>query len=336
MLLAQQNQVEIPTITNIDLAALSNQAIHKFWLQLGTDAFNKPTTIPLLIAKGNTDGPVLLLTAAIHGNELNGIAIIQQLFKELDVSKLKGSIIAVPGLNPEAIFRDQRRFVDQEDLNRGFPGNQQGNRSQQMIYQIDQKLLKGIDYHIDLHTASFGRINSLYVRAALANDTLANMAKLIAPDIILNNGGTPSFGGGKSATLRGEALQKGIYSITVEYGDPQVYQPEMTARGTKGIANVMNWLQITEGIVKEVKVENICSKSYWIFTDQGGLLEVPVNLNEKVSKGQLIGILKNPFGDTIAKYHAPEAGIVIGKSTNPVNMSGGRIIHLGILNKNNK
>lgn len=328
---AQNLQDNIPTVTNINFDLLADGKIHKLWLQLGEDDFSNPICVPILIAKGTKKGPTLGLTAAIHGNELNGIPIIQKVFDALDVSTLNGILIAVPGLNPKAIFNNQRRFIDQEDLNRNFPGKENGNRSQQMTFQINQKIIALIDFQIDMHTASFGRENTMYARADMSNDTLAAMAKLQEPDIILSNIGKPSFGAIGSVTMRAFANSEGKHSITVEYGNPQVYQQEMIERGKNGILSLMTWLKMIDGNVFIPEPKAVCSKSYWIYTDKGGLLEIPVTLNEKVNKGQLIGVLKTPFGDEIKQYFAPEDGIIIGKSTNPVNMSGGRIIHLGIL-----
>lgn len=319
------------TITSINLEILEEKKIHKFWLDLGTDAFNNKIKVPVLIAKGVGDKPVLGLTAAIHGNEINGIPIIHKIFEEVNVEKLKGTIIAIPGINPLSVFNNQRRFIDNVDLNRIFPGKENGNRSQQMVYQINEKIIKLFDFHIDMHTASFGRINSMYARADISSDTLATMAKLQKPDLILSNKGKPSFGDSKSLTLRASALQQGTHSITVEYGNPQVYQPKLIKRGTKGILNLLSWLKMITGTASVSEDTVVCSKSYWIYTNQGGLLEVPVVLNEKIKKGQVIGVLKDPFGKVIEEYLAPENGIVIGKSTNPINTSGGRIIHLGII-----
>jgi len=327
----QHAQDSVPTVTNIDLNILADGKIHKLWLQLGEDSFSNPIRVPILVAKGTKKGPVLGLTAAIHGNELNGIPIIHKVFDDLDVTNLKGVLIAVPGLNPAGMFNEQRRFIDQEDLNRNFPGKANGNRSQQMAYQINQKIIPLLDFQIDMHTASFGRENSMYVRVDMSNDTLAAMGKLQEPDIILSNKGKPSFGASSSVTMRASAISEGKHSITVEYGNPQVFQKEMITRGKKGILNLMNWLKMTDGAIDIPEPKLVCSKSYWIYTDKGGLLEISVALNEKVIKGQLIGILKTPFGDVRKQYFAPENGVVIGKSTNPINMSGGRIIHLGIL-----
>lgn len=324
-------QNNIPVVERVDLSILEKGKIHKLWLSLGEDFQNKPITIPVFIAKGKEEGHVLGLTAAIHGNELNGIPIIHNLFESLDPSSLKGVLVAIPGLNPLAIDRNQREFIDGTDLNRIFPGKEHGNRSEQMAYQIGKKVIPLFDYHIDLHTASFGRINSLYGRGDMNDSTLSTMLRLIEPDLIVSNKGKASFGTASGLTMRAYALSLGIKSITVEYGNPQVFQKDMITRGVLGIQKVMTHLGMFEGKVSIPEVENVCSKSYWIYTQEGGYLEVLVQLNQKVEKGEQIAMTKDSFGTIVQTYSAPESGIVVGKSTNPVAISGSRIIHLGVL-----
>lgn len=321
----------IPVVNQIILDDYETGILHKVWLALGEGGFNQPIKIPVIIAKGKDNGKVLGLTAAIHGNELNGIRIVQQVMNSLNVSELIGTVIAIPGLNPLAIASNQREFVDLQDLNRLFPGKENGNRSQQMAFQIAEKVIPLFDYHVDLHTASFGRVNSLYGRGNMEDEVLANMLRALEPDIIVSNKGKASFGEASGLTMRAFAIGKGVKSITVEFGDPQVYQEKMINRGIVGIGNLLKWLQFIPGAIDLAEPQNICSKSYWLFTKKGGYLEVFVELKEKVVKGQSIGVLRDSFGQIVEEYVAPEDGIVIGKSTNPVNISGGRIIHLGIL-----
>jgi predicted deacylase len=324
----------IQVVETLPLEQAPAGEISRYWLHIIDNGLAQPVLIPVLIAKGATDGPVLGLTAAIHGNELNGIPVIQQLFQSIDPKEMKGTVVGIPGLNPVSLLQDRRRFVDEEDLNRNFPGKANGNRSQQFVHRIVEKVIRHFDVHMDLHTASFGRINSLYVRADLSNDTLAQLAFLQDADIVLQSTGKPSTADAIAATrtMRAEAMLRGIPSITIEYGDPQVFQPTMIRRGYFGVLNTMRWLGILEEEVLEPpKKAAVCKKSYWVYVDAGGLLEVPVALTQKVEKGTVIGILRNPFGDVIRTYYAPEKGIIIGKSTNPVNMNGGRIVHLGIL-----
>jgi predicted deacylase len=321
----------VPIVEQLNLAGLENGKKHSFWLSLGEDHLSNPIKIPVVVIKGISEGPILGLTAAIHGNELNGIDIIHQLFEKLEPQNLQGTVIAIPGLNPLSIANNQREFIDGVDLNRVFPGKANGNRSEQMAYQIGQKIIPFLDYHVDLHTASFGRTNSLYGRGDMQNDTLAGMLRAISPDIIVSNKGKASFGSASGLTMRAFAIQKGVKSITVEYGNPQVYQKEMTKRGVDGIQNLMVYLGLLKGDAQLARKTAICSKSYWIYTDKGGYLDVLVALNQKLKKNDTMALVRNSFGNVVFTYKAPEDGIIVGKSTNPIAISGSRIVHFGIL-----
>jgi len=324
---------EATIISELDLSKVPSGKITKYWLHIISSGLSQPVLVPVMVAKGKKEGPVLGLVAALHGNELNGIPVIQKVFEGLDINNLEGTVVGIPGLNAIGVNNEERRFNDGIDLNRGFPGKENGNRSQQYIHRTFQKLVRHFDYLIDMHTASFGRLNSLYVRADLRNDTIAKMARLHPADILLNSKGIPSTGDAipMLRTLRAEAMLAGIPTITIEYGNPQVYQNEMIDRGVVGIQNILAHLKLTSNTIEEFSPVVLCKKSYWTYTDEGGLLEVLPDLAQKVQKGEKIAILKNPFGDILAEYFAPESGIIIGKSSNPVNQHGGRILHLGIL-----
>lgn len=320
-------------VDEIEVDKIEPNTKKTFWLKMIDNGMSQPICIPVIVLKGKQQSPILGLTAAIHGNELNGIQVIHQLIDEIDLSTLNGTLIAIPGLNGISIPQHRRRYVDEEDLNRNFPGKKNGNRSQQYVWQINNKILSKIEYLVDMHTASFGRENSLYVRAKLDDDTTAQMAKIQDADIVLNSNGLPSTADliPATRTMRAEAMLNGIPCITVEYGNPQVFQPEIVERGITGIKNIMSWLKMIDLDVEKTSKPVFCKKSYWIYTDEGGYLDVTVGLKQHLKKGDLIAILRNPFGAIIKKYYCPEDGIVIGKSSNPINMNGGRIIHLGII-----
>jgi len=327
------SQNDIKVLQSLNELPKLDSGKYNYWLNMGSNTYGQPILIPIIVIQGNIQGPTLGLTAAIHGNELNGIAIIHQLVETINSDILKGRIIAVPGINAMSLQLDERRFVDGEDLNRNFPGKEHGSESEQYVYKIKERILPSFDYNIDMHTASFGRVNTMYARADSANDTILKLAELQNPDIILQSKG-PSFGTASltsTETLRAEASQLGIPSITVEYGNPQVYQNELITRGLKGIFNTLKWLKMYDGEIEKSDIQpTYCKKSYWIYMDEGGFLDVVVELNQRVKKGEKIANVRNAFGEIIKDYYTPEDGIIIGKSSNPPNMSGGRIIHLGI------
>lgn len=296
-----------------------------YWLKIISDGFSNPISIPLMVMRGMKDGLVLGVTAAVHGNELNGISVIQRLFNEVSVEELSGTIVGVPVVNVPGFMRKKRRFNDGVDINHIMPGKEDGNISQVYAYRFIQRFVNHIDYLLDLHTASTGRINSYYIRADMDLPIVRKMALLQNADIIVHN--PPSDG-----TLRGAADDLGIPAITLEVGNPSTFQKKLIRSGVDGVHNVLCDLGMIDDEIMTIDKETIlCKESVWIYTDTGGLLSIPVELRQMVKKGELIASLRDIFGNKIREYYAPQDGIVIGKSVSPVNQTGGRILHLGIL-----
>ncbi len=324
MLLNTAGNIEI--INDLDIKKAPKGAITRYWLQIVTDGIGVPIHVPVIVARGKeAGGKVVGLTAAVHGNELNGILVIQRLFKEINIDELKGTIVGVPVINVPSLVRKKRRFIDGTDLNHIMPGKPNGTVSQVYAWRITNRIIKHFDYLIDLHTASNGRINSYYIRADMEDNQVKKMALLQNAQIIVHN--PPSDG-----TLRGTADEMGIPAITLEVGNPNTFQRGMIRDGLTGIHNLLGFLKMTEAEVEEHDDETVlCKNSYWIYTDTGGIMTVHPQVTDLVKKGELIASMRTIFGDLIKEYYAPEDGIVIGKSVSPINQTGGRILHLGIL-----
>ena len=316
---------DVKIIDSLDLGSLPSGVISRCYLNVVEDGMGAPIKVPLLVAKGNEDGPVLGLTAAVHGNELNGIPVIQRIFTEIDPQNLSGTIVGVPVVNVPSYLRKKRRFLDGVDLNHIMPGKKDGTVSQVYAWRIVNKLVKYFDYLLDLHTASNGRINSYYIRADMSDEIVRKMALLQNAQIIVHN--PPSDG-----TLRGTADELEIPAITLEVGNPNLFQKGMIRDGLTGIHNLLGHLGMYDSEVEEISDETIiCKKSYWIYSDVGGLIAVHPKVAELVKQGDIVATVRNIFGDIIKEYRSPENGVVIGKSVNPVNQTGGRILHLGIV-----
>jgi len=312
-------------IDELDLDKVPSNKITRYWMKLVEDGMGVPINIPLIIAKGKTGKKVVGVTAAVHGNELNGIPVIQRLFKEIDPTKLDGIIVGVPIVNVPSYVRKKRRFLDGVDLNHIMPGKENGTVSQVYAWRLIHKLIRHFDYLLDLHTASNGRINSYYIRADMSDEVVRKMALLQNAQIIVHN--PPNDG-----TLRGTADELDIPAITLEVGNPNLFQKGMIRDGLTGIHNLLGFLDMTDSEVEEISDDTVlCKRSYWIYCDTGGLLTVHPGVAEIVEKNQLIATLRNIFGDVIKEYRAPERGIIIGKSVSPVNQTGGRIVHFGVI-----
>ncbi len=316
--------MEIPKIEHLQIDLLE-PGVHKFWLKIVDGPTATPLSIPVIVAKGAFDGKTVGITAAVHGNELNGIPVIQRLFDEVNFTELHGNIIGVPVVNIPAFHRKKRRFIDNVDLNHIFPGIENGNVSEAYVYNFFNKVVKDVDYLIDLHTASTGRINSYYIRADLSDTITKKLALLQNGQIVVHK--TASDG-----TLRGAANEKNIPAITLEVGNPHTFQKGMIRSGLTGLYNALVYLKMVQGEIDEPETPAVvCKKSYWIYTSTGGLLTVLPSITQFIKKGDLIAQQRDLFGGLIQEYFAPQDGIVIGKSVNPVNQTGGRILHLGII-----
>ena len=315
----------IPVIKNIDVGSSPKGTISYYNLRIAADGMGRSILIPVMIARGYEEGPVLGVTAAVHGNELNGIPVVQRLFKEVDPASLRGTLVGVPVMNVPGYLNMQRQFNDGWDLNRIMPGKPNGNQSEIYAYRLVDRIISKFDYLLDLHTASFGRVNSYYIRANMEDEATATLARLQNAQIILNSPAPDS-------TVRGTACELGAKAITLEVGDPNLFQKGHIRSGLTGIINTLIHLGMIDDEIELPDEEPvICKSSYWIYTDKGGILQVLPNVTQLLEKGDKIAILRDAFGDTTKEFFASEDGIVIGKHVQPVAQTGTRIIHFGII-----
>ncbi|OAJ44927.1 hypothetical protein BDEG_28107 [Batrachochytrium dendrobatidis JEL423] len=195
------------------------------------------------------------------------------------------------------------------------------------------KIINRFNYLIDLHTASFGRVNSYYVRSDMNDPVSAVLAKLQQPQVILHNSG-------QDGTLRSAASSRGIKAITVEIGNPQLFQNQYVQWSYMGVMRILSYLNMFTSNTPEPNTPQpktiLCSKGFWIYTHTGGVLEVYPQVNSVIRKGDLIARIKNIFGNIVDEIFASSHGVTIGRSSNPVAMAGDRVLHLGIIKKENE
>jgi uncharacterized protein len=312
----------------LDLSKFKENKIYYGQVNVFEDRIGRTVGLPTLIAKGETDGPVFGIIACVHGNEINGIPVIHQLFNELSVEHLSGTIVAVPIINIPGYLSYQREFIDGVDLNRIMPGEATGSPSSVYAHAVMERIISKFNYLIDFHTASFGRENTHYVRADLSNPKIKKIADLQFAQIIVNSKGSIDKEGG---TVRTTATDLGIPAITLELGNPQVFQQEIKAKAYKSICNVLKSIGMLEGEIEIPPTPFVCSSSFWMRVQDGGILRVMPDLGEIIEKGEVIATLTDIYGRPDLKYESPERGIVVGRNVNPVVSTGERILHLGRL-----
>lgn len=314
-----------PEVDTLDVGSVEPGTKARRLIRLMEDALGRSLCVPAMIARGKKPGPVLGVTAAVHGNELNGIPVIHRLFASLDQERLQGTVVGIPIVNVPAYMFHTRTLKEGMDLNRLMPGRPDGNAGEQFAHELLTRVIQRLDYLVDLHTASFGRVNSLYVRANLSHPVARQMAVWQGPEIIVHNEAS-------DGTLRAAAMQADIPAITVEVGDPQRFQRRLIRSSVSGLTNVLSGLDLLpEDEVAPTDEPIVCHRSKWFYANHGGLLEVFPAVTDTVEEGQVVARVTSIYGDLVAEYRARTDGVVVGKSTNPVCESGSRIIHIGRL-----
>jgi len=314
----------LPIVTQVRVDDWPEGKQSQFQVQLVGNGLGQIIHVPVIVARGTRPGPCLGVTAAIHGDELNGIGLIHRLLYELRGRELSGTVIAVPVVNVPGYLREQRRYSDGRDLNRVMPGKEDGIPSEVYAFRFLERIACSFEYLVDLHTASAGRGNSFYVRANMHHETAAWMALAQFPDIVLNNEA-------KDSTLRGAMMDRGVPAITVELGNPQRLQRKMVRLGPEGVLNIMGHLGMIEHELKPSRRTRpvICTDMEWLHTRAGGLLRVYPDMGSRVKEGEVVARVDDIYGNKVEEYEAPYDGIVVGKSLNPVNPTGSRILSLG-------
>ena len=326
-------RVSVPTssfqpvhdVLHLDLDRLERGHTHRLRVQLVEGPLGEPARVPVIVVHGASPGPVFGVTAALHGNELNGIPTIHRLIRTLDPTHMCGSVVCVPVVNIPGFRQQVRQFHDGQDLNRIMPGKEDGNCAQVYAWRFMDRVVSSLDVLFDLHTASFGRVNSFYIRADMEDPVVARYARLIGAEIILHNAGS-------DGTLRGACAARGISAITVEVGNPQAFQDGYIESSRVGLRDVMEEMGIVAPDDEAATHQAIeCTSSFWLYTDRGGLLDVLPKLRQRVRVGDPVAKLSDTWGHIKAEYSAPTDGIVIGRATNPVAHTGARILHLGVV-----
>jgi len=281
-----------------------------------------PTAV--LVVNGAKPGPVLCITAAVHGDELNGIEIVRRVLYDVDPSQLSGALIGVPIVNLQGFRRSSRYLTDRRDLNRFFPGNPEGSSAARIAHSFFSEVITHCNLLIDLHTGSFRRTNLPQIRADLGYEKVANLAKKMGAIVVVQSGGA-------EGSLRRAAVENGIPAVTLEAGAPHELQKTSVDHGVKSIESAMDSLGMTNRRrFWERPDEPVYYKSAWVRAKEGGILFSDVALGASVKQGDLLGKITDPITNMRTDIVAPFDGRVIGMALNQVMFPGFAAYHLGL------
>lgn len=281
------------------------------------------TPVPVQVAHGQNPGPVLCLTAAVHGDELNGIEIVRQIMQSLDAEELNGTVIGVPIVNLDGFRRASRYVSDRRDLNRHFPGSRSGSLASRIAYSFFYSIVTSCEYLVDIHTGSFHRTNLPQLRANLKAPQIVEFTKGFGGIVVVQEDG-------EYGTLRRAADDRGIVAVTLETGGPLHLEKDAVDWGVKGVENLLHSLEMQDTLRLWTTPQPVYFKTTWVRAQQGGLLFSSVELNDVVKKGQLMGRVTDPITNTSSDVIAPYNGRVVGMAYDQVVSPGFAAYHLGV------
>jgi uncharacterized protein len=279
--------------------------------------------VPVLVVHGVRPGPVLCVTAAIHGDELNGIEIVRNLMFGINPATLNGTVVGVPIVNIHGFQRRSRYLPDRRDLNRHFPGNSTGSAASRIAHSFFQSVVRHCDFLVDLHTGSLLRTNVPQLRADLNNEAVKAMTAGFGATVVLH-----SRGG--EGTLRRAATDVGIPAVTLEAGEPMRFQPDEVSHGVRSLRSLMNHLGMDSRAQFWKEPRPIYYRSSWVRADSSGILSNRVALGDLVEQGDLLGTITDPITNLRADIRSPFRGRILGKALGQAVMPGYALYHIGI------
>ncbi|QAU11910.1 succinylglutamate desuccinylase/aspartoacylase family protein [Halorubrum sp. BOL3-1] len=284
-----------------------------------------PVRIPVTIINGSRPGPTVFLSAAIHGDELNGIEVVREVSQEWDHSDVCGTLVCLPVLNVQGFVTQERYLpIYERDLNRAFPGKQDSTGSNRIAYRIYRNFIEPCDLGLDFHTSTRGRTNMFHVRADMDDEGAARLARAFGTNLIM-------AGEGSSGMLRREATDGGVPTVTLEMGEAHRFERELIDHALKGVRSVF----AEYGIYQQETVRwpgwrtviDDWSEKTWLRADSGGIVEMYYEQGELVHEDEVICRIANPFKSDATVVEAPFTGILVGVLENPVVYPGNPLCH---------
>lgn len=280
--------------------------------------------LPVHVVRGRQDGPRLFVTAAIHGDEINGVEIIRRLLATPALRTLRGTLLAVPVVNVYGFVRLSRYLPDRRDLNRSFPGSESGSLAARLAATLIQEVVKDSDLGIDLHTGAAHRENLPQIRAALDDFGMLELSTAFGAPVIIN-------AELRDGSLRAESAALGVPVMVYEAGEALRFNELAIRAGLRGILAVMRLLGMLRSSRRTAAAPAtpaIARATQWARAGQSGVLRQIQTLGARVKKGATLAIVSDPFGNDDTPVPAPTGGIIIGRTNLPLVTEGEALFHI--------
>ncbi len=280
---------------------------------------------PIYISRGLEDGPILALTAGMHGDEINGMEIVRRILDTGLHQPKRGVTVCMPIVNIYGFLNYSRDVPDGKDINRSFPGHKSGSLASRVAYNLMHEVIPFIDYGIDFHTGGAMRTNYPQVRAVLKDEKNIELAQAFNAPFTIDSPFRPN-------SLRKEASKRGKNIIVYEGGESLRFDQQAIEEGLAGTLRLMKHLNMIDWAPEAKEESKVVWNTSWIRAKSAGLFQPNIQCGQLVQKGQWVGTITDPFGEFKEHVLAVETGYVIGLNNIPVINAGDALMHIGMDN----
>lgn len=298
-------------------------------LAIGASYSGHTVTIPVHVRRGLTEGPVVFISAAVHGDEINGTGAIRQLILDPRLKLKAGSLILVPVVNMLGFEQHSRYLPDRRDLNRSFPGDAKGSLAGRLARLFMDEIVERSDYGIDLHTAAIRRTNFPNLRADLNHPEVKRLANVFGCEVTVDEKGP-------SGCLRRAACNAGCPTVILEAGEVWKVESMVIEYALQGIFNVLIHLGMIDGTPQPPPYRAMVRNTTWVRSDSAGFLHFHVAPGSLVRRGSPIVTVNTLVGNRGETLKAPLSGIVLGMTTLPFTAPGEPVCLIGQLPRGRK
>ena len=283
-----------------------------------------PMAMPVHVINGAEDGPVLFISAALHGDELNGVEIIRRIIKLATLRRLRGALIAVPIVNVPGFLNLSRYLPDRRDLNRSFPGSAKGSLAARLAKTFLDQVLSSATHGIDLHTGAVHRENYPQIRVDLDNPAAEPMARAFGAPLVVNSAC-------RDGSLREAADKRDVPVVVYEAGEALRFDEEAIRTGLWGVLGVMEHLGMlpVQKRGRESKASMILRQSNWVRAPASGVVRMRQPIGAEIVAGDLLAVVSDPLGETESEIKSPVDGVIVGRTNLPLAHEGDALFHIG-------
>jgi len=281
-------------------------------------------SMPVTVFHGRSDGPTVWISAAIHGDELNGVEIVNRVLADLNPKTIRGTLLAVPVVNVLGFISGDRYLPDRRDLNRSFPGSAKGSLAARTANLFMTEIVQHCSVGIDLHTASDNRTNLPQIRADLNDPDTKELAEVFGASVMMHSKE-------RSGSLRFAGSKAGSIVLLFEAGEALRFNHEAIEVGVAGVRRVLRHLEMADwdgpaaGVIPESRT------SSWVRASRSGVVRLDVEIGDVVTHRQVLGTIIDAFGKRLSTIRASRGGLVVGRTMIPLSNKGDALVHIATL-----